>query len=461
MTQKTPIYDCIIIGAGLTGLTTAYHLSQTHKHILLLEEKDRVGGQIQTHTSQGYIFESGPNTGTLSHPETAELFQSLANPDLLEIAQSQAKKRLILKDNQFHPLPYNLLSALTTPLFTFTDKLRILGEPFRAKRNIPNESIADLTLRRLGPSYLNYAVDPFISGIYAGDPHQMVTQYALPKLYQLEQQHGSFIRGAIAKRRTHVSPRQRLATKQVFSTHKGLQQLINTLQQKITNERIRLNIRDLQIHPTSQHWQVRFDINHQPHTLQAKYVVTTVPAYRLPALLPFIPPHHINPIAQLPYASVIQIAVGLPDHLPPALKAFGGLIPSIEHEDALGILFPYQCFRHRAPSGKALYSFFLGGIQRPDLLTKTDAQLRTIVEDLLRRTLGYRPLPPIELFHVFRHHQVIPQYDATTAQRLQQIQHLQNLHPHLIIAGNLRDGIGMSHRIAQATQIAHELAQKL
>ena len=86
------------------------------------------------------------------------------------------------------------------------DKLGILLEPFRARGRKENESIAELVVRRLGKSFLDYAVDPFIGGIYAGDPHRLVTRYALPKLYALEEQHGSFIRGAIAKAR---APRMR------------------------------------------------------------------------------------------------------------------------------------------------------------------------------------------------------------------------------------------------------------
>ena len=86
------------------------------------------------------------------------------------------------------------------------DKLGILLEPFRARGRKENESIAELVVRRLGKSFLDYAVDPFIGGIYAGDPHRLVTRYALPKLYALEEQHESFIRGAIAKAR---APRMR------------------------------------------------------------------------------------------------------------------------------------------------------------------------------------------------------------------------------------------------------------
>lgn len=43
-------YDVIIIGAGLAGLTAAYHLKerQNTMNILIVEGKPRIGGRIQT-----------------------------------------------------------------------------------------------------------------------------------------------------------------------------------------------------------------------------------------------------------------------------------------------------------------------------------------------------------------------------------------------------------------------------
>lgn len=205
--------DILIIGAGLTGLTTAFHLTRAGKQVHILERADRVGGQIHTFHENGFVFESGPNTGVVSYPEVAELFAALSPACQLETAHDEAKRRLIWKGDSFRELPSGLLSAVTTPLFSFSDKFRILGEPFRAKGTNPDESVGELAARRLGKSFLDYAVDPFLSGVYAGDPLTLVTRYALPKLYNLEQQYGGFIRGTIAKARLPKTDRDRLATK--------------------------------------------------------------------------------------------------------------------------------------------------------------------------------------------------------------------------------------------------------
>ena len=175
-----------IIGAGLSGLTTAFYLKQMGYHPVVFERKDRIGGVIHTSKDNGFLYESGPNSGVISHPETIELIDDLDSSCELEIADSAAKKRWIWKKNRWHALPAGPLSAISTPLFTLKDKFRILGEPLRKKGDNPNEPLNELVLRRLGKSFLDYAVDPFVLGIYEGDPSQLIPKYTLTKLYNLE-----------------------------------------------------------------------------------------------------------------------------------------------------------------------------------------------------------------------------------------------------------------------------------
>ena len=233
--------DILVIGAGLTGLTTAFRLTRGGKQVHILECSNRVGGQIHTFREDGFVFESGPNTGVISYPEVAELFEAWSPACQLETAHEEAKRRLIWKGNSFRALPSGLFSAITTPLFTLGDKFRILGEPFRAKGTNPDESVGELAARRLGKSFLNYAVDPFLSGVYAGDPLKLITRYALPKLYNLEQQYGGFIKGTIAKARLPKTERDRLATKKVFSAAGGLENLAKAMAEAIGSRNITLS----------------------------------------------------------------------------------------------------------------------------------------------------------------------------------------------------------------------------
>jgi len=447
--------DIVIVGAGLTGLTTAYLLARKGREVMVVEQMDKIGGQIQTYREGNFVYESGPNTGTISNPEVAELMADLEQTSggkcMLETAPDASKRRLIWKGDRFRELPSGLMSAVTTPLFTFGDKLRILGEPWRKKGNNPDESVGSLARRRLGKSFVSYAVDPFLSGVYAGNPDTLVTRYALPKLYNLEQNYGSFVRGAIAKMREPKSDRDRLASKKVFSAVGGLSNITQSMADYLGPQRIVLGIKD-------EGWKVSY-INKEGNAEQidCKQVVTTCGAYALPEMLPFISDEAMRKLNNLKYAPVIEVSVGVKDVLGGDYQAFGGLVPTCEKQQVLGILFPSACFTGRAPEGGALFTYFIGGVRHAELLDKSDAEITALVEEYFHKMLKFPAQITPDLIRIFRHQHAIPQYEITSGERFDAIEQLQKQYRGLTIAGNLRDGIGMAHRIKQATDIANQI----
>lgn len=450
--------DILIIGAGLTGLTAAFHLSRNGKQVHILECSNRVGGQIHTFREEGFVFESGPNTGVVSYPEVAELFAALSPACQLETAHEEAKRRLIWKGDSFRELPSGLLSAITTPLFTLGDKFRILGEPFRAKGTNPDESVGELAARRLGRSFLDYAVDPFLSGVYAGDPLKLITRYALPKLYNLEQQYGGFIKGTIAKARMPKTERDRLATKQVFSAVGGLDNLTQAMADAIGMQNITLSASGVTIRPSENGWQAVFTTLSGEQTIHANKVVTTTGAYSLPELLPFIPQEEMEKISNLKYAPVVQASVGIRDTGRLQFNAFGGLVPSCEKKDVLGILYPAACFDNRAPKEGALFSFFIGGVKHAELTRWPDDELKALIVHELHAMLKFSANMQPDMIRLFRHPRAIPQYEISSGDRFAAIDRLEARYPGLTLAGNIKGGIGMADRIRQATAIAKSLS---
>ena len=443
--------DIVVIGAGLTGLTTAYHLRKQGRDVLVIEKENRIGGQIRTYSEKGFVFESGPNTGVVSFPEVRELFDDLDDCQL-EIARESSKRRLIWKGNRFHALPSGPVEAVTTPLFRLSDKIRILGEPWRKRGDNPDESVGALAQRRLGKSFYEYAIDPFISGVYAGDPMRLTTRYAMPKLYNLEANYGSFIRGAIAKAKEPKTDRDRLVTKKVFSAVGGLSQMVEAMAKGLD---IITSAQDVKINPSDDGtWRVTFNGMEE---IRCRQVVTTVGAYALPALLPFIPEEQMQPISRLYYAPVIQVCVGIRDTQNHVFPAFGGLVPSKEQKPVLGILFPSECFEGRAPEGGALDSYFIGGTRHADDMQKSDDEIRETVLDLFHSMLKYPADMQPDLIRIFRHERAIPQYWSDSGERFRRIEELQTRYPGLILAGNMRDGIGMANRIHQGAMVAEAL----
>lgn len=448
--------DVVIIGAGLTGLSTAHYLKKAGLSVAIIEKSSLIGGVMQTVHEGGFIFESGPNTGVLSNPEVAELFNDLETHCTLETANPEAKKRLILKSGKWEELPSGLMAAIKTPLFTFGDKLRILVEPFRHKGQDPFESIADLVKRRLGKSYLNYAVDPFISGIYAGDPSKLVTKYALPKLYMLEQNYGSFIKGGIKKSFEPKDPRLKMATREVFSAKGGFGALTSALGKSVGHENIYLNAQHTQVNHSDNQYITTVTQEGLEVEYCSKYLVTTVDSTHLAKLLPFITTSQLANITNLEYASVVQVALGFNEWKGCDINAFGGLVPTVEKRQILGVLFPSSFFNHRAPQNGALLSVFLGGMKRPDIFRLSDSEIQELVFKELQELMQLPEVKP-DVIRIFRYQRAIPQYGKSTKERLEAITAIECQHQKLYIAGGLRDGIGMADRVKQAKSIADEI----
>jgi oxygen-dependent protoporphyrinogen oxidase len=446
--------DVVILGAGLTALTTAHHLKKSGVDFVLLEKADRVGGVINTITDQGYVYEEGPNSGVFGNVEVLRLFEDLKGDCELETADDNVKKRYVMKNGQWEALPSSLMTAVKTPLFTLKDKLRILGEPFRKAGKNPEETLADMVKRRLGPSFLDYAIDPFILGVYAGDPNRLVPKYALPKLYNLEQKYGSFIKGSFKKKFEPKTDEEKLVTRDVFSVKGGLSYMTDALLTKIGKDNIRLGITDLKVKPVENHYVVSYtDQKGVKVDLETRKVISTIGAHQLDKVLTFIDQKSLSVITALHYTKVIQVVLGFNKWKGMNLDAFGGLVPFKEKRDILGVLFMSALFKNRAPKDGALFSIFLGGVRRPDIYKLPDVQIVSIVEKEICATMKINDFNP-DLIKIIRHEYAIPQYEADSGERFRLIEEVENQYPGLIIGGNLRNGIGMADRILQGRMLA-------
>src|ERR1035437_7083392 len=446
--------DVVILGAGLTALTTAHHLKKSGMDFLLLDKATRVGGVIKTVNEKGFLYEEGPNSGVLGNVEVLRLFEDLKGDCEIETANENVKKRYILKDGHWEALPSSLMTAVNTPLFTLKDKFRILGEPFRKAGKNPEETLADMVKRRMGQSFLDYAIDPFILGVYAGDPNRLVPKYALPKLYNLEQQYGSFIKGSFKKKFEPKTEEEKMVTRDVFSVAGGLSKLTDALLTRIGKENIQLGISDLSVRLFENHYIVSFtDQNGAAIELETRKVISTIGAHQLDKVITFIDPKSLSKVTALHYTKVIQVVLGFDNWKGMNLDAFGGLIPFKENRNILGVLFMSALFNNRAPKDGALLSIFMGGVRKPEIFKLTDLEIMKIIEKEICDVMHLNEFKP-DLFKIIRHEYAIPQYEADSGERFETITEIENRYPGLIIGGNLRNGIGMADRILQGRMLA-------
>ncbi len=439
-----------IIGAGITGLTTAFYLKKAGIPVTIFEKSHQIGGVMQSFTQDGFVYEQGPNSGVLSNIEMVNLLDDLKDDLKPEIGQPAAKKRLIWQNGHWEALPSGLWSALKTPLFTWKDKFRILGEPFRPKGTNPDETVAAMVKRRLGSSFLDYAIDPFISGIYAGNPNYLVTKYALPKLYQLEQDYGSFIRGALKKAKIPKTADDKRITKEIFSIKGGLNNLPKALAKKIGKTQIYLDQKELTVKRENE----QFKINNQSFT----HVISTVRADSLSGLFPFLKSEELKNITNLKYAPVVEIGIGYQDWKGADINAFGGLVPMVEHKNILGLLFMSTIFPGRAPQNGALFTLFIGGSKRPELTEMSESKRLDIVKKDFTEMMQLTDFKP-DMIHVKHYNKAIAQYGADSKARLESINRIESNYKGLILAGSIRDGVGIADRVKQAKTIADRLSR--
>lgn len=445
--------DIVIIGAGLTGLTAAHYLKKAGANFIVLEKSETYGGVIQSEKENGFLYEKGPNTGVLGTPEMAELFEELSEECKLEIANDQVDKRYILKNGKWEKLPSGLMEGVTTPLFRLRDKLNLLVEPFRKKGKNPHETLADLVKRRMGQSFLDYAIDPFILGVYSGDPNYLVPKYALPKLYNLEQDYGSFIGGAIKKSFAKKDERDKKVTRKVFSTEGGLSALTGALYTSADCENFKFNRKNIQISEDNKYFTVQAERDGEIITIKTKKVITTTGAFALPEIMPFILKERIQKITNLKYARVVEVVLGFNkwDGFP--LDGFGGLIPFKENRDVLGYLFLSAFLKDRAPKGGALLTLFLGGVRKDYINDYSNEEIKNLVK---KETIDLMQLEKFEpdMFKIIRHKQAIPQYGADSGERFETVNEIEKKYPGLIIGGNLKSGIGIADRVSQGKELA-------
>jgi len=102
----------------------------------------------------------------------------------------------------------------------------------------------------------------------------------------------------------------------------------------------------------------------------------------------------------------------------------------------------------------------MGGTKRPDIAKMDNYEIEALLNKELPRMFSDRSLSA-DLIRIHRYPKAIPQYTESTGRRYEMIEQLQQKYPGLILAGNIRDGIGMADRVKQGRTIAEELIAKI
>ncbi len=466
-----------VIGGGITGLVAAYRLTKLGHRVRLFEASPRLGGVIRSErTPEGWLIESGPNSFQENSRETVDLLQALGLANDIVVTRPNAKKRFLVRRARLCAAPSSPPSLLTTPIFSPLGKLRVLRDLGMSARERPADvSLATLIREHFGREFLDYVFNPFVSGVYAGDPEKLSARYAFPSLWTAEQTHGSLIRGMISQARTRK--RRGEPTTRLLSFRDGLQTLPDALAHALPPDTVALSSVVETLTPPfapGSPWRLSFrrlfsprSVS-QPSTLRSQLCASFTPiasssdlhSENFSAVILALPAHALAKLvfttngrrasSERPLASLAEIV-----HPPVAslflgfrreqvahpLDGFGALVPALENKKILGALFSSSLFPGRAPDGHVALTVLAGGIRQPEIARlPLDSLLAEVIPDL--RSLLAVTGEPVFLRHNAWSH-AIPQYNLGHERFIAAIETCEHTYARLHIGGQVRDGISI------------------
>ncbi len=437
------VFDVIVVGAGISGLVAAHRLKLAGRDVRVIDAGARPGGVIGSVARDGCRFERGPNSALDTTPLIGELVASLGLAGELRFASEAAEKRYVVRGGVLTALPTTPGAFLSSRLFSPSAKLALLREPFLPPAAPEaEESIAAFVRRRLGAEFLDYAIDPFVAGIYAGDPEQISVRAAFPKLHALEQRWGSLIRGQIfgARERRRQKETAKNSAKS-FSFAGGMQVLTDALAASIGG--IALNTRATRLERDAGGvFTLWAGQQGPPPEWRARAVVLATPADRAADLVREHASDAAAALDAIAYAPVATVASAYAAaSIAHPLDGFGCLVPRKERRRILGVLFSSTMFEARAPAGMALLTTFIGGQRQPELAGLAEADIAALAHAEHTALLGARDEPLFQA--VTRWPRAIPQYTLGHLERVARAEAAARVLPGLFFCASWKGGVSV------------------
>lgn len=442
----------VVIGGGISGLSVAYWLKKRGVDVLVLERGSTVGGTMQTVREDGWLVETGPNSALETTPLFGEMFADLGILDERIYADERANRRYILRNGVLHALPMSPPAFLASKLWTWRGKLRILKEPLVGRVG-KEESVAEFVERRLGREFLDYAINPFVAGVYAGNPEQLSVRAAFPKLYALEEKYGGLIKGMIKgakerKRRTEkAKDRARM-----FSFVGGMATFPQAIARTL-GEAVRTNARVVGIERlNSSLLTVMVESRGGAESLEAQAVVIATPAMQASQLVASVSPPTAEALRRIYYPPVVEVFLGFRlEQIARSLDGFGFLVPAKEKRRILGTIWSSAIFPNRAPEGHAALTTFVGGSRQPEMCSLDESELVRTVTEELRSIMGVNGNPVFS--KVVRWERAIPQYNLGYLDIMAELDRCEANVPGLFFCSNFRGGIAVGDCVMNANKL--------
>ncbi|HEX8547674.1 MAG TPA: protoporphyrinogen oxidase [Cytophagaceae bacterium] len=389
-----------IIGGGISGLTTAFYLQKAGLEYCVLEAGSRPGGYITTYKDKDYILEEGPNS-LLMDEATFEFIKEIGLESEIEFAKPVNKKRYIFKNGYYQALPSNPISLVGSNFFSWTTKFKIFRDLFGSSKATKSEStnkaltLHDFFLEKFGEEVVEYALQPFIAGIYSGDPKKILTHLTFPSLLEYENKYGSLIRGLV---------KNAGARKRSITFKNGMQSLPEAIAQGL-NIKYRTCVEDIS------HEDGRYLISTNQGSVIADRLVIATTAHTASNYLKNLLPEISTLLSSIHYPPMLVVhSIYKTTQVTKKLEGFGGLNPAKENLFTAGSIFSSTIFNDRCPNDEVLFTTFIGGSLFEEAVLLKDTAVLTSVHKELSQNFVIEGSPLLQ--KIFRWDKAIPQYDV-------------------------------------------------
>lgn len=439
--------NIVILGGGISGLSLLWYLKKylgNDASIGLLEKTSRVGGWIQTHQTDDFLFESGPRSCRTYGNGTAtlELIEELGLQDQVITASRASKKRFLYTDKKLQQMPSGFFSFLFS---SFTPHLisSLLYDWKAPKGSSDDESVREFFVRRIGEQSTDLFLDALASGIFAGNIRELSAKSCFPQFYGWEKQYGSLLKGALFSRSNHVpSPSsfvQNMQKEGIFSFKGGMESLTRTLYEKMRSD-IWLNseVKALRFLKDGVELQLA-----DGRTIVADHVYSALPASAVASLISSHDPSIGQLLETIQTTSLAVVNLGY-KHKVSNHHGFGYLVPSKENERVLGVVwdssvFPQQNFH----PDESRFTVMIGGAHMEDFDQWSESEFLACALETLANHMQIDREP--DRIHLQLARSSIPQYNVGhSVKKLIIQQNIKTLSPHLTLLGSSFEGVAIN-----------------
>ena len=457
--------EALVVGAGISGLATAYALQKAGIATRVVEAAARPGGVIQSVKRDGYLVECGPQSFS-GNGSISAMCRDLGILEERVLADPKAP-RYVLIDGKLQNVPMGP-GLLASSFLSGGTRTAILRDIFgKSESPEPDESVASFIRRKFSPTLLDRLVGPFVSGIYAGDPEKLSLRAAFPILYEAEKAAGSITRGVfkVIKQRKAANGTQPQAPKEkatLQTFRDGNETLIRAIAARLgerltcATEVTRIAAIDFGQEPKATRFRLGLRGPRGEETIETERLILSVPTETAARLLEPLDLGFAGQLSAIAYSGVAVVSLGYrKEDVGDSLAGFGFLVPRSSGLSILGTVWNSSLFPGRAPEGQALLTSFVGGATNPGAMNKSPEQLAAQVHGELSPLLGLRKEPVFSNVMIWK--RAIPQYNLGHTARLAAVESLRAHFPGLYFSGNYLNGPAIGTCVEHALKVADEV----